>query len=108
MNQIVAYNGLDSAVYKKLMNIPIKPADSGLSLADIKNNGSLSKTAVFVDLLVIVRYLKPAREIKMERGVAFCRDIIVMDQSLPGMCMSIWSPDFIERFNKFMPTNLND
>lgn len=79
------------------MHIPIKPTDSGLSLADIKNNGSLSRTAVFVDLLVIVRYLKPTRDVRTASGVTQCRDIIVMDESLPGMCLSIWSKEYIDR-----------
>lgn len=102
MNQIVAYDGLDSVSYKNLMSVPIKPTDSGLSLADIKNNGSLSRTAVFVDLIVIVRYLKPAREVRTVRGVVSCREIIVMDQSLPGMCFSIWGSEYIERFHKYL------
>lgn len=109
MNKIIPYEGSETASYQTIMGFPFKPTDTSLSLADIKNNGSLSKTAVFVDLLVIVRYLKTSREIKNERGNFTVRDVIVMDRSLPGMLLSIWNQEIIERLCKIegLLNNLN-
>lgn len=99
------YDGDDPENYfHRLNHLPFKPIDATLSLVDLKSfTNSCLKQREFVNLLVAIRYMKPAREISTKKGPKLYREIIVMDQTLAGMSLSIWNMDYIRLSDSWIP-----
>ncbi|KAJ6646721.1 Protein hold'em [Pseudolycoriella hygida] len=95
----------DVAQFVKLLNVPLKSTDLALNLADIAS-ANPSDSGDFVDLLVVVAKLKPKRQLKNKGSV---RDVIVIDQTLPGMFLTIWNEAWIDRSDSWdeMSTTLH-
>ncbi len=91
---IELYNG-DTTEMVKLLNFPLKSPDLALNLADIAStpSSSTSDAANLVDLFVLVAKLRPTRQI----GNKMVRDVVVIDQTVPGMLMTIWSEAWTKR-----------
>ncbi|XP_055692984.1 protein hold'em [Lutzomyia longipalpis] len=89
--------------FSRLLHIPLKPQGLMLSLMDVNSKGELV-SAEFVDLMVIVRMIRPLREIKTRMGkITHCREIIVMDRTFPGMLLTFWGKDDNERIDQWKP-----
>lgn len=84
----------DIAEYIKLLKEPLKSLDLALNLGDIASVRSESDQGDLVDLFVVVAKLKPIREVKNKYIV---RDVIVIDQTVPGMHLTIWNEAWINR-----------
>lgn len=104
-NDIVAYRAdadLELDVIKRLVNVPIKATSAALQLVDISTNGS-SSTGCFVDLLIVVRTIKPIKTIRPKQGTGNGREernlatVIVMDHSSMGVSLNIWNQAFVKR-----------
>lgn len=88
-------DGDDDTELKKFLNITLKSPDLALSLADIASTPSTTSDAVdLVDLFVVVAKLKPTRQV----GDKSVRDVIVVDQTVPGMYLTTWNKAWIKRF----------
>lgn len=90
---IELYDG-DVTELIKLLNFPLKSPDLALNLADIASTRPTSDSGDLVDLFVVVAQLKPTRQIKDKYYV---RDVIVVDQTVPGMYLTIWNEAWINR-----------
>uniref|UniRef100_A0A1B0D4X2 MEIOB-like N-terminal domain-containing protein n=1 Tax=Phlebotomus papatasi TaxID=29031 RepID=A0A1B0D4X2_PHLPP len=89
--------------FRKLLNLPLKPLGLTLSLTDVNARGELA-SGDFVDLLVVVRMIRPLREIKTRHGrITHCREIVVMDKSFPGMLLTFWGKTCDDRINSWKP-----
>lgn len=93
----------DGAKIAKLINVPLKSLDLALNLADIITNRPTSDWLDLVDLVVVVAKLKPTKQ----SGTKNVRDLIVIDQTLPGMFLTIWNGAWIDKselsFGSFFP-----
>lgn len=81
----------------KLRRVPLKPPELALSLADIASTTS-DDPGGLVDLFVLVAKLRPARQVAGK----LARDLVVVDQTVPGMYMTIWNEAWILRFDLLM------
>lgn len=98
---IINYNGEDKDEFSKLLTLSIKSTCSVYNLVDVNANGNSLK-GQFIDLLVIVRSLKPIRKFQMKNSTPNnekqYREIILMDKTFGGMCLKIWNNDIIGRY----------
>lgn len=83
----------DVTKFVKLLNIPLKSPDLALNLADIATTRPTSDQGDLVDLVVVVAKLKPTRQSKNKN----IRDVIVVDQTVPGMHLTLWNEAWINR-----------
>ncbi|GAB0099985.1 Protein hold'em [Sergentomyia squamirostris] len=89
--------------FKNLLNLPLRSPDLSLRLIDIDSRGEVA-SGDLVDLFVIVRMIRPLREVRTRRGETLhCRDIVVMDRSFPGMLLTFWGKAFNERIDSWKP-----
>lgn len=70
----------------KLLQVPLKAPELALNLADIASTTS-DDPGGLVDLFVLVVKMKPTRQIAGK----LVRDVVVVDQTVPGMYMTIWN-----------------
>lgn len=94
-NEIALYRsdgGDDLNEFRGLLQIPIKPTSGALQLTDI-NKDSSNSSGSMVDLLVVVRSIRPLKQIQ-DRNLA---SLIVMDQSSSGVQLNIWNQAFVNR-----------
>lgn len=94
--EIVRYDG-DRKEYMRLLTVPLKPTNKMLSLNDVNLNRGQSPGYV-IDLLVIVRAVKPIRQFKIGSKDLSVREIVVMDDTFPGMSLTLWNRNYVERF----------
>lgn len=87
------YDG-DITKFVKYLKVPLKSTDLALNLSDIASVRSASDTGDLVDLFVVVAKIKPIRQIKDKYIV---RDVVVVDQTVPGMNFTIWNEAWINR-----------
>lgn len=101
---IVIHGGDDYPKYLKLLHIPTKSLAGCLTLADIQNNGATFR-GDFVDLIVIVKYVKPSRKIVIKRDniEKNLTDLIVMDRTCSEMSIAIWEDDIAELAQQWKP-----
>lgn len=94
---LIEFNSGDTTEMVKLLTVPLKSPDLALNLADIASTptSSSSDAGNLVDLFVLVAKLRPTRQI----GNKMVRDIVVIDQTVPGMCMTIWNEAWNKRFS---------
>lgn len=83
----------DTTWFMRLLNVPLKSLELALNLADIVSTQPSSDSGELVDLCVVVAKLQPIRQIKNN----FVRDVIVFDQTVPGMILTIWNQAWIKR-----------
>lgn len=83
----------DTTWYVNLLNVPLKSQELALTLADIVSTRPSSNSGELVDLCVVVAKLMGIRQIKNN----YVRDVIVFDQTVPGMILTIWNQAWIER-----------
>lgn len=102
-NEIVAYRASDEEdpnEFRALIHTPIKATSAALQLADINNNCKNS-VGSFVDLLVVVRSVRPVKSFSSqwngERQMRNLTTIVVMDQSSSGVQFNIWNQAFGKR-----------
>ncbi|XP_059608146.1 protein hold'em [Phlebotomus argentipes] len=89
--------------FRKFLRVPLKSMALTLSLADVNSRGELT-SGDFVDVLVIVRAIRPAREVKTRFGkITQCREIIVADKTFPGMLLTFWGKCCDERIDSWKP-----
>lgn len=93
LGSVEFYDG-DVTDIVKLLNVSLKSPDLALNLADIASTRPTSDSGDLVDLFVVVAKLKPTRQIKSKRYV---RDVVVVDQTVPGMYLTIWNEAWIDR-----------
>lgn len=89
------YNG-DISKFVELLTVPLKSPDLALNLSDIASVRSASDTGDLVDLFVVVAKIKPIRQVKDKYIV---RDVVVVDQTVPGMHLTIWNVSWINRLS---------
>ncbi|XP_037025026.1 protein hold'em isoform X2 [Bradysia coprophila] len=75
----------DVAEKVKLLRVPLKSPDLALNLADIASTSD--DAGGLVDLFVLVAKLRPTRQIAGK----LVRDVVVVDQTVPGMYLTIWN-----------------
>ncbi|KAG4077218.1 hypothetical protein HA402_005273 [Bradysia odoriphaga] len=83
----------------KLLRVPLKSPELALSLADIASTPPTTSDdpGGLVDLFVLVAKLRPTRQIAGKS----VRDIVVVDQTVPGMYLTIWNEAWILRSNSW-------
>lgn len=86
----------------QLMKAPLKGPSEILQLSDISSMGPDS-TGDYVNLLVAVRQVRPPREIIFAKTgeKKKCLTVIIMDKSLSGMLLQLWSNNSIVRAEKW-------
>lgn len=90
---LIEFSDGDVTKFVKLLNIPLKSPDLALNLADIATTRPTSDKGDLVDLVVVVAKLKPTRQSKNKN----IRDVIVVDQTVPGMHLTLWNEAWINR-----------
>lgn len=94
------YSSLNTNI-QSLLSAPLKPVELTLQLGDLMVNGEKG-IGLYVDVFVLIRQIKEAREIKMkDRKTKFLRECILCDKSNAGTLLTLWSEDLIARSNKF-------
>lgn len=90
----------------ELRYVPLKPIEGTLTLDDIKITGEKG-IGRYVDVFVLVRQLKPVRQITLKTGGTqkSLRECVLCDQSNAGMLFTMWSEDFLVRSEKWQATN---
>lgn len=95
-NEVVPYrpeDGNNPNEFRGLLHMPIKSTSAALQLADI-NADSTSSGGSMIDLLVVVRFIRPLKKMQSDRHLA---TVIVMDQSSAGVQLNIWNQAFVKR-----------
>uniref|UniRef100_A0A336LTA1 CSON015497 protein n=1 Tax=Culicoides sonorensis TaxID=179676 RepID=A0A336LTA1_CULSO len=89
---------------KILLKCPLKNTNEILRLADVSLYDKNS-VGELVDLLVAIRYNRPAREILVPKtGLKKkYKSLIVMDRSNHGMSLNLWSTQSVERAENWPP-----
>lgn len=93
IGSIEFYDG-DVTDLLSLLNIPLKSTDLALNLCDVSSTPT-SDSGELVDLFVVVAKLRPIRNANGNP----VRDVVVVDQTVSGMYLSIWNNAWIERFS---------
>ena len=96
-NEVTIHHGQNEQ-FDELMRIPVKSTMSVLKLQDIVSKGNQSN-GEFIDLLVMVRSVKPIRNYSNRKGSSDLkfREIICFDQSNSGTCIKIWNCGYLQR-----------
>lgn len=103
ISEIQHNNSENVEYFRDLLNIPLKSSATTLSISDV-NSKVLNSDGEYVDLLVVVREIKLVREITTKKGeLKYCRDVIVMDKTHPGILMTLWNPAHIHISNHWIP-----
>lgn len=98
-------NGDNTEELKKLLRLPIKPLNETLNLSDICIQNSQQIIEQFVDLLVIIKHIRPIRNIQSKNNnnnkqisSYECLEVIVIDRSfINGIILTIWNTEWIKR-----------
>lgn len=95
---IIIHAGENYGDYLKLLHYPTKSLAGCLTLADVQNNGSTFRGET-VDLLVVVKCVKPPRKIHLKKdGVEKeISDLIIMDCTCSEMTVTLWEEELILR-----------
>lgn len=102
-SQVEVKNFNHSSPFHGLLGLPLKPIEMALNLEDIRINGEKG-IGQSVDVCVLVRQVKPTKEIKMKDGTAkHLRECVLCDRSNAGLLMTMWSDDFIARSEHWQP-----
>uniref|UniRef100_A0A1B6DUZ9 MEIOB-like N-terminal domain-containing protein n=1 Tax=Clastoptera arizonana TaxID=38151 RepID=A0A1B6DUZ9_9HEMI len=96
-SEISLHDQDDCSAFYFLLFLPTKPPDDYVSISDIHNNSkALCKS--YVNLLVAICSIGPIRHLKSKTGKELeCREIVVMDQTHPGLKIQIWETEVIYR-----------
>lgn len=88
---------------QQLRRTPLKPLQLCLNLADVAQTGSRACDEL-VDVLGIVRQMKPIREIRLKNGSGTkrMRELVVMDKSHRGVLVTLWNEEHIMRSESWL------
>lgn len=94
---------------REFLFLPLKPVEGALTLDDIKVNGEKG-IGQNVDVFVLIREVKAIRTIRTTKKdakeeIKNLRELVICDRSNPGMLLTIWSEDIIERSNEWQSLN---
>lgn len=94
-------SGERNLALEALRSETIKPTTNALNLEDICGTPNISKH--LVDLLVMVRLVKPTRNLHTQFGDKVLREVFVMDESNGGVMLTIWGGDYVHRAQDWKP-----
>nr|XP_029724635.1 protein hold'em-like [Aedes albopictus] len=101
---IKLYEGAALEQFRKLVTVATVLSSDTYPLADIASGGQ-SITGQNVNVLVVVRAIRPRKQIVIAKTgkMKNLREVIVMDTSHGGMSMKFWNSEYIDRIDKWIP-----
>ncbi|KAG6442232.1 meiosis-specific with OB domain-containing protein-like [Manduca sexta] len=103
-SDVSTYNGESFSTYLQLLHIPTKPAAGYCGLAEVLKFTEQTNN-VYVDLLVVVKSVKPRRIIKTKAGAEMTIGTIeIIDNTTPAsVSLDIFDIDTIQRAEEWRP-----
>ncbi|KAJ8716188.1 hypothetical protein PYW08_013473 [Mythimna loreyi] len=104
MSDVSIHSGEAFSLYLPLLHIPTKQSSGYYGLAEVMKLPDESNN-VYVDLLVVVKTVKPAKTIKTRAGVDMSvRGVEIMDNTTPAaITLDIFDMDTIQRAGEWRP-----
>ncbi|KAJ8713417.1 hypothetical protein PYW07_013787 [Mythimna separata] len=104
MSDVSIHSGEAFSLYLPLLHIPTKQSSGYYGLAEVLKLPDESNN-VYVDLLVVVKTVKPAKTIKTRAGVDMSvRSVEIMDNTTPAaITLDIFDVDTIQRAGEWRP-----
>lgn len=101
---IKLYEGAALEQFRKLVTAATVLSSDTYPLADIASGGQ-SITGQNVNVLVVVRAIRPRKQIVIAKTgkMKNLREVIVMDTSHGGMSMKFWNSEYVDRIDKWIP-----
>ncbi|KXJ84433.1 hypothetical protein RP20_CCG008952 [Aedes albopictus] len=101
---IKLYEGAALEQFRKLVTVATVLSSDTYPLADIASGGQ-SITGQNVNVLVVVRAIRPRKQIVIAKTgkMKNLREVIVMDTSHGGMSMKFWNSEYVDRIDKWIP-----
>ncbi|KAF9802988.1 hypothetical protein SFRURICE_012233 [Spodoptera frugiperda] len=104
MSDVSIHSGDAFSMYLPLLHIPTKQCSGYYGLAEVLKLADSSNN-VYVDLLVVVKTVKPAKSIKTKTGVDMSvRGVEIIDNTTPAsITLDIFDIDTIQRADEWRP-----
>ncbi|CAH2091236.1 unnamed protein product [Euphydryas editha] len=104
-SEVSIFNGDTVGMYLSLLHIPTKPIAGYCGLSEVLKFKE-QKENVYVDLLVVVKSVKPVRAIKSKAGTEMSvRAVEIIDNTTPAsLILDIFDIDTIQRAEEWRPS----
>ncbi|KAL3279948.1 hypothetical protein HHI36_017454 [Cryptolaemus montrouzieri] len=101
-SNILLHDGAQLKLYKDLLRLPTKPPGF-VPIRDI-HNGGLSLKDTYADILGAIAHIGNMRTVKLKNGgEASLIEIILFDQTNPGIRITIWNREYINKASNWEP-----
>ncbi|KAK9884858.1 hypothetical protein WA026_009080 [Henosepilachna vigintioctopunctata] len=101
-SNILRHDGVNEVNYKNLLRLPTKPPGF-VPIRDI-HNGGLAVKDTYADILGAVAHVGNLRTVKLKNGgEASLIEIILFDQTNPGIRVTFWNREYIGRASSWQP-----